>query len=81
MAKATSGSFRVLEPPEVAAARQLRVGPRLGCARVTRQQTVLRTNREAKPIQTVRATYPAMALRAGLESDVTLRMKSTRKAK
>jgi TonB family protein len=37
-------------------------------------QTVLRTNREAKPIQTVRATYPAMALRAGLESDVTLRI-------
>ena len=37
-------------------------------------QTVLRTNREAKPIQTVRATYPAMALRAGLESDVTLKI-------
>ena len=34
----------------------------------------LRTNREAKPIQTVRATYPPMALRAGLESDVTLRI-------
>ena len=33
-----------------------------------------RTNREAKPIQTVRATYPAMALRAGLESDVTLKI-------
>lgn len=31
-----------------------------------------RTNREAKPIQTVRANYPPMALRAGLESDVTL---------
>jgi TonB family protein len=38
------------------------------------QQTILRTNREAKPIQTARATYPAMALRAGLESDVTLRI-------
>jgi len=37
-------------------------------------QTVLRTNREAKAIQTVRATYPAMALRAGLESDVTLKI-------
>lgn len=37
-------------------------------------QTVLRTNREAKPIQNVRAVYPAMALRAGLESDVTLRI-------
>ena len=38
------------------------------------QQTILRTNREAKPIQTARAMYPAMALRAGLESDVTLRI-------
>ena len=28
----------------------------------------------AKPIQTVRAAYPPMALRAGLESDVTLRI-------
>ena len=28
--------------------------------------------REAKPVQTVRATYPPMALRMGLESDVTL---------
>ena len=35
---------------------------------------VLRTNREAKPIQTVRASYPPMALRMGLESDVTLRI-------
>jgi TonB family protein len=34
----------------------------------------LRTNRDAKPIQTVRAAYPPMALRAGLESDVTLRI-------
>jgi TonB family protein len=38
------------------------------------QQTILRTSREAKPIQTARATYPAMALRAGLESDVVLRI-------
>ncbi len=38
------------------------------------QQAILRTNREAKPIQTARAMYPAMALRAGLESDVTLRI-------
>ena len=38
-------------------------------------QTVpLKTNRGAKPIQTVRAAYPPMALRAGLESDVTLRI-------
>lgn len=38
------------------------------------QQTIFKTNREAKPIQTARATYPAMALRAGLESDVTLKI-------
>jgi TonB family protein len=37
-------------------------------------QPVLRTNREAKPIQTVRANYPPMALRAGLESDVMLKI-------
>ena len=35
-------------------------------------QSGLRASREAKPIQTVRANYPPMALRAGLESDVTL---------
>jgi protein TonB len=34
----------------------------------------LRTNRQAKPIETVKASYPPMALRAGLESDVTLRI-------
>lgn len=37
-------------------------------------QTVFRTNREAKPIQTARANYPPMALRAGLEGDVTLKI-------
>ena len=36
--------------------------------------TPLRTNREAKPIQTVRATYPPLALRMGREGDVTLRI-------
>jgi protein TonB len=36
--------------------------------------TPLRTNREAKPIQSVRATYPPLALRMGMESDVTLRI-------
>ena len=35
---------------------------------------LVRTNREAKPIQTVRASYPPMALRMGLEGDVTLRI-------
>lgn len=34
----------------------------------------LRSNREAKVIQTVRAVYPPMALRMGMESDVTLRI-------
>lgn len=34
----------------------------------------LRTNREAKAIQTVRAVYPPMALRMGMQSDVTLRI-------
>jgi periplasmic protein TonB len=32
----------------------------------------VRITREAKPVQTVRATYPPMALRMGLEGDVTL---------
>jgi protein TonB len=36
--------------------------------------TPLRTNREAKPVQTVRAAYPPLALRMGMESDVTLRI-------
>ena len=38
------------------------------------QEPIFRTNREAKPIQTVRAAYPPMALRAGMESDVTLKI-------
>ena len=38
------------------------------------QTAPLKTNRHAKPIQTVRASYPPMALRAGLESDVALRI-------
>ncbi|MGB7951980.1 MAG: energy transducer TonB, partial [Candidatus Binatia bacterium] len=33
-----------------------------------------KTNREARPIQTVRAAYPPIALRMGKESDVTLRI-------
>jgi TonB family protein len=36
--------------------------------------TPLRTNREAKPIQTVRAVYPPIALRMGMESDVALKI-------
>jgi protein TonB len=36
--------------------------------------TPLRTNREAKPIQTVRAIYPPLALRMGMESDVILKI-------
>jgi len=34
--------------------------------------TPVRITREAKPVQTIRATYPSMALRMGLEGDVTL---------
>jgi periplasmic protein TonB len=34
----------------------------------------LRTNREAKPLRTARASYPPMALRMGLESDVMLKI-------
>jgi periplasmic protein TonB len=34
----------------------------------------LGTNRAAKPVQTVRAVYPPMALRMGMEGDVTLRI-------
>jgi protein TonB len=34
----------------------------------------LRTNREAKPVQIVRAVYPPIALRMGMEGDVTLRI-------
>jgi protein TonB len=36
--------------------------------------TILRTNREAKPLQTVHASYPPMALRMGMEGDVTLKI-------
>ena len=35
---------------------------------------MLRTNRQAKPLQTVRAVYPPMALRMGVEGDVTLKI-------
>jgi TonB family protein len=38
------------------------------------QAGVLRTNRAAKPIQTARAAYPPMALRAGIEADVQLKI-------
>lgn len=38
------------------------------------QTTILRANREAKPMQTVRAAYPPMALRIGMEGDVTLKV-------
>ncbi len=40
----------------------------------SRARSVLRTNREAKPIQTARAGYPPMALHMGMEGDVTLRI-------
>jgi len=45
-----------------------------GAAGLPAPPTVLKTNREAKPTQTARAAYPPMALRMGLEGDVTLRI-------
>jgi periplasmic protein TonB len=45
-----------------------------GAPEIPVQTTPLRTDREAKPIQTARASYPAMALRMGMESDVALRI-------
>ena len=50
------------------------LGRGAGVAGLPAQTAVLRTNREAKPIQTARASYPAIALRMGLESDVTLKI-------
>jgi protein TonB len=38
------------------------------------QSTVLRANREAKPIQSARPNYPAVAFRLGLEGDVLLKI-------
>ncbi len=50
------------------------LGRGAGAPALPAQQTIFRTNREARALQTARASYPAMALRAGLESDVTLRI-------
>jgi protein TonB len=50
------------------------LGRGAGAPALPAQQTIFRTNREAKAIQTVQASYPAVALRAGLESEVTLRI-------
>jgi TonB family protein len=41
----------------------------------------LRANRDARPIQTARALYPPMALRMGLEGDVTLSIEVDRDGK
>jgi protein TonB len=38
------------------------------------QTSPLRTNREAKPVQMARATYPPTALRMGMEGDVALKI-------
>ena len=50
------------------------LGRAFGAPGLPLQTAPLRTNREAKPIQTARASYPPMALRMGMESDVTLRI-------
>jgi TonB family protein len=49
-------------------------GRDFGSSGLQAQAGVLRTNRAAKPIQTARAAYPPMALRAGLEADVQLKI-------
>lgn len=35
---------------------------------------ILKTNREARPIQSARVSYPPIALRMGIEGDVTLKI-------
>jgi TonB family protein len=45
-----------------------------GAPGLSAQTTILKTNREAKPIQTARAAYPPLALRMGMEGDVTIRI-------
>ncbi len=50
------------------------LGRSSGAPGLPQPTTVLRTNRAAKPLQTVRASYPPLALRMGLEGDVTLRI-------
>jgi TonB family protein len=52
----------------------LGAGRGLGAAGLPTSTIPFRTNREATPLQTVRASYPPMALRMGLEGDVTLRI-------
>ena len=48
------------------------LGRAFGAPGLPLQTAPLRTNREAKPIQTARASYPPMALRMGMEGDVML---------
>lgn len=50
------------------------LGRGAGAPGLPAQTASLRANREAKPLQTVKANYPPMALRMGLEADVTLRI-------
>jgi TonB family protein len=50
------------------------LGRASGAPGLPAQSTPLRTNREAKAIQTARPSYPPMALRMGMESDVTMKI-------
>jgi periplasmic protein TonB len=50
------------------------LGRGAGAPGLPAQSAILKTNREAKPIQTVRAAYPPLALRMGMEGDVTIRI-------
>jgi TonB family protein len=71
------GESGVIPGPEIGGAGEtasLGSGQASGTTGPPAPTTPVRTGREAKPMQTVRATYPPMALRMGLESDVTLRI-------
>jgi TonB family protein len=50
------------------------LGRASGAPSLSVQTAPLKTNRRAKPLQAARASYPAMALRMGLESDVMLKI-------
>ncbi|HEX9455604.1 MAG TPA: energy transducer TonB [Candidatus Binatia bacterium] len=50
------------------------LGRASGAPGLPAQSAPLRTNREAKAIQTARPTYPPMALRMGMESDVMMKI-------
>jgi TonB family protein len=50
------------------------LGRSSGAPGLPAQTAPIPTNQQAKPVQTVKASYPPLALRAGLESDVSLKI-------